>query len=30
VLKPFQPDAQARLPLEVRLKPRTCAVVVAK
>ena len=30
VLKPFQPDAMANLPLQVRLKPRTCAVVVAK
>ena len=30
VLKPFQPDTMANLPLQVRLKPRTCAVVVAK
>ena len=28
VLKPFQPDAAANLPVTVRLRPRTCAVVV--
>jgi hypothetical protein len=29
VLQPFRKDAKARLPVTVRLAPRTCAVIVA-
>jgi hypothetical protein len=28
ILKPFEPDATAKLPIKIRLAPRTCAVVV--
>jgi hypothetical protein len=28
ILKPFQPEATDRLPVKIRLAPRTCAVVV--
>ena len=28
VLQPFRPDATAKLPLQLRLPPRTCAVIV--
>jgi hypothetical protein len=27
ILKPFQPDAMDKLPVTIRLAPRTCAVV---
>jgi hypothetical protein len=30
ILKPFTPDTTGRLPVTIRIPPRTCAVVVLK
>jgi hypothetical protein len=29
ILRPFQPDAEDKLPVKVQLAPRTCAVIVS-